>query len=197
MSDGLQRAFNATRATRGLPPLDLAGLERARRPRRAPESPNGSKVVRVSKTRLNEPGAAAIVRPSETTPPGQRLVILVTVPVKIVSLANLREHWGKRAARAKVHRAAALLALTAAANRNSIDRPSPPLVVRITRVAPRALDSDNAVGGAKNVRDGVADWLRLDDGDHRIRWEYAQRKGDYAATVEIFETANGGQSGIV
>jgi hypothetical protein len=35
---------------------------------------------------------------------------------------------------------------------------------------------------------GVADWLGIDDGDKRLTWRYAQRRGkpkEYAAEVKI------------
>lgn len=64
--------------------------------------------------------------------------------------------------------------------------PKPPIVITITRVAPGALDSDNLASSAKHVRDGVADWLGLNDNDKRLRWEYSQRKeGRKCYGVEI------------
>ena len=68
------------------------------------------------------------------------------------------------------------------------------LVVTLTRIAPRALDDDNLRGALKACRDGVADWLAIDDRDPRVRWEYAQRKGkpgQYAVAVEVTETPDG------
>ena len=38
----------------------------------------------------------------------------------------------------------------------------------------RLLDSDNNVGSIKGVRDAVAKWIGLDDGDPRWIWEYGQ-----------------------
>ena len=55
--------------------------------------------------------------------------------------------------------------------------PGLPLEVELVRVAPRSLDSDNLTSSLKAVRDGVADWLGVDDGDERVRWTYGQRKG--------------------
>ena len=48
--------------------------------------------------------------------------------------------------------------------------------VLMTRIAPRALDSDNLVSSMKAVRDGIADALGHDDRDARIAWECAQRR---------------------
>jgi hypothetical protein len=62
------------------------------------------------------------------------------------------------------------------------------IVVSLTRVAPRALDSDNLVASLKATRAGVADALHLDDRDSRVEWRYAQRKGrprEYGVSIAI------------
>ena len=38
----------------------------------------------------------------------------------------------------------------------------------------RLLDDDNNSGAMKPLRDAVAKWIHMDDGDPRWRWEYAQ-----------------------
>ena len=61
-----------------------------------------------------------------------------------------------------------------------------PLTVVLTRVAPRRLDGDNLQSGFKAGRDGVADWLGVDDGNGLIDWQYAQRAaGPKVYKVEI------------
>ena len=110
-------------------------------------------------------------------------MIAITIPLRIQSSLNLREHWRVRANRNSSHRSAAWFALKAAGRWTEF-----PCVVTLTRVAPRELDGDNLQGGFKSVRDGVADWLGLDDNDKRIEWRYAQAKGEareYAARVKI------------
>jgi len=111
--------------------------------------------------------------------------VKVTVPVHIVSVANQREHWAKRARRTKGQRGLTRLVLQS----KSPKPPAPPLTVKLTRVAPRSLDCDNNVSALKAVRDGVADYLGVDDGDDRITWEYAQAKASaprtYLLTIEI------------
>jgi hypothetical protein len=70
----------------------------------------------------------------------------------------------------------------------TVQRPDPAgLVVTITRVAPRQLDSDNAVGSAKAVRDEIALWLGVNDGPTGpVTWRVEQRKGAPGAyAVEI------------
>lgn len=106
-------------------------------------------------------------------------VICIPLPLKIVSVANLREHWRTRAGRAKLHRA------TTAALLRSHKPPLLPITVVLTRVAARQLDSDNLSSAFKAVRDGVADWLKVNDNDPRVTWEYTQRKGAGTAMAEI------------
>ena len=109
----------------------------------------------------------------------------VLLPIRTWSEANQRVHWAKRARRAHRQREAArILVRTALA-------PGPvaeAIIVTLTRIAPRKLDSDNLAGALKAVRDGVADALGMDDGDPCIEWRYAQGKGkpsEYAVLVEI------------
>ena len=110
-------------------------------------------------------------------------VICIVIPLKLVSVANLREHWAKRASRAKQHR------LLAWANLRGHSAPRVGKVaVTLTRIAPRPLDSDNLSSSFKATRDGVADWLGVDDGSDLVTWNYAQRKGkpkEYAAEIVV------------
>ena len=112
------------------------------------------------------------------------LLVCVLLPVRIQSETNLRGHWMKKARRVKKHRSVACTMMKNA----SKSPPKPPCVITLTRIAPRTLDDDNLSGGFKAVRDGVADWLRIDDGDKRLTWKYDQRKGrpkEYAAEVVV------------
>lgn len=107
----------------------------------------------------------------------------ITVPIRIESTPNLREHWAARAKRAREQKTATWYALKAAKAPHAL-----PCTVVLTRVAPRTLDSDNLAAGFKACRDGVALWLQADDADPRILWKYAQRKGEawtYACEVDI------------
>jgi hypothetical protein len=112
--------------------------------------------------------------------------ISVTIPIKIESSLNLREHWRVRATRNSSHRSAAFFTLKATGIPVG-DRPEV-CTVTLTRIAPRELDGDNLQGGFKSTRDGVADWLGMDDNDRRITWQYAQEKGapkQYACRIEV------------
>ena len=112
----------------------------------------------------------------------------ITIPLpglRLVSLANQREHWRTRAKRAKQQRQAADLLVRVALGGTFILFP---VAVVITRIAPRALDDDNLAGACKSVRDGVADALGIDDRDPRVKWAVAQRRGgprEYGAEVTL------------
>jgi hypothetical protein len=112
-------------------------------------------------------------------------VITVYLPIRTVSVLNLREHWSKRAKRAAEHRALTRMALAGPLRA----RPCVlPVRVTLTRVAPRELDSDNAQGACKSVRDGCADALGVDDRTPLVEWVYRQRKGrprEYGVEISI------------
>jgi hypothetical protein len=114
------------------------------------------------------------------------IAIEVTLPIRAVSEANVREHWAAKAARVKRQRRDVYLGLY------NLRGMKPPIVHRVvvvlTRVAPRMLDGDNNVRSLKAVVDEVAAFLGLDDRDDRIQWLYAQAKGkpnQYAVKVRV------------
>lgn len=111
----------------------------------------------------------------------------VTLPLRLVTLENQREHWAKKAKRAKSQRWAARISLGFGMADRTEGRLSG-AVVTLTRVAPRRLDNGNYQGCFKHVQDGVADWFGLDDGDPRIEWRYEQERGkpkEYAVRIRI------------
>lgn len=105
----------------------------------------------------------------------------ISVPIKLQSTANLREHWAAKHRRtAPQQKAAALL------SKSLVRQLRPALTVTLTRVSPRELDDDNLRGALKAVRDGVASALRLDDRCPLVAWAYAQRRGaPHENAVEI------------
>lgn len=116
-----------------------------------------------------------------------------TIPLRLESVANLREHWRRKAKRAREHRM--LANAEASSIIRAIRRDYPmfdlPCVVTLTRIAPRKLDSDNMASACKNVRDGIADAFWCADNDPRITWRYAQERGapkEYALRIEIEQT---------
>lgn len=58
-----------------------------------------------------------------------------------------------------------------------------PLVVTFVCVRRKRLDDDNLAGGCKALRDAVARWLGIDDGDVRVEWRYQQAVGSPVGTL--------------
>ncbi|RKH05092.1 hypothetical protein [Corallococcus carmarthensis] len=101
------------------------------------------------------------------------------VPVETVNTSNRREHHMQRHKRAKGQRAATHL-LWPGWSGPAL------LVVRLTRMSLRALDSgDNLPIAMKSIRDEVARQLRLDDASPLVRWVYAQAQGAPSVLVEL------------
>lgn len=103
--------------------------------------------------------------------------LVTTVPgVKIVSEANLRQHWSARAKRAKLqkhHTATAVQLFGRDCHRAVIAAPR--VNVKLVRLGGRRIDSDNLIGGFKAVRDQIATWCGRDDRHDEIyTWIYAQ-----------------------
>ncbi len=91
-------------------------------------------------------------------------VLTVTVSGLKLQTLNLREHHHARARRVRDERLMVFLALREVApDLRAALRSAPAVAVRFTRIGGRALDSDNAVGAAKGVRDEVAKWLGKSD----------------------------------
>jgi hypothetical protein len=118
--------------------------------------------------------------------------IEITLPIKLVSELNLREHWSKKSKRHENLRKIVTLAFLGRRRHITL-----PCQVTLTRVAPNALDFDNLVGAFKSMRDYVADQIipglamGRADGDPRITWQYTQEKGlpkQYACKITIEST---------
>lgn len=100
----------------------------------------------------------------------------ITIPMPLPSAANLREHHMVRARRVKAQRTWVAAYLRG-------PPPALPVVVTLTRIAPRALDGDNLQGAFKGVRDQVAAWLGHKDNHPGITWDYAQARGESGETA--------------
>ena len=118
-------------------------------------------------------------------------LLTYVLPLRIVSEANLREHFRAKSRRVKRHRRTAWVhTLRAFGDSTAIAAALMfPVVVTMTRVAPRTLDDDNLASAFKATRDGIADALcDGDDRDPRVTWRVAQERGAakvYAVRVEI------------
>lgn len=105
--------------------------------------------------------------------------IHVVIPGEAPSTPNLREHWAVKAKRTKAQRAAV-------ARKMPKWTAGPLLIVRLTRVAFRSLDTDNLAAALKGHRDAVAACLRVDDASPLVRWEYHQAKGEPSVVVNAW-----------
>jgi hypothetical protein len=121
------------------------------------------------------------------------LFFMATLPIKTISEANSSEHWTKKRKRHKSQNLQICLLFI------EINKSVPlPCLIRLTRLAPRFLDSDNLPVSMKYVRDAIAKEilggkLGQKDSDPRIKWEYAQEKGktkEYAVRIEIYSLSH-------
>lgn len=115
----------------------------------------------------------------------------VVIPLRTRSTLNQREHWATRARRNKRERNVVAMVLASALERDVIWAPLGQRV-SLKRIAPRKLDDDNLRGALKAVRDEVAAFLGVDDGDARVEWLYDQAKGgprQYAVAISFEEAS--------
>lgn len=108
----------------------------------------------------------------------------ISLPLKTVSEMNCRG-WRKRAERTKLQRS-----IVRAYMHGIIRKPMMfPLSITLRRFSPgwKPLDDDNLRCSMKAVRDGVADALKIDDGDKtKASWEYDQaRDSMYRIEIDI------------
>ena len=113
---------------------------------------------------------------------GLQLVAVDLPGMRLVSEANARGHWSKKARRTKTHRLqlrAHLLALACPAGER--------WVVTITRRGPKLIDDDNATRAAKALRDELALWLGTGDAPSApVTWCVLQEKAPaYSVRVEV------------
>lgn len=113
------------------------------------------------------------------------------IPIRIVSSANLKEHWAKKYKRERSQRDTIRIYLTPI-----LDKISLPVKITLTRIGPRKLDDDNLSYSLKSHRDHICCLLRpglapgRGDGDDLIKFDYKQNKGEpkeYALQI-TFET---------
>lgn len=113
----------------------------------------------------------------------------LTLPLRVVSVMNAREHWAERARRAKSHRHTTSLVLSARLPGKRALRErlasNGRVQVELVRIGPRKLDGDNLQAALKAVRDGVADVLKVDDGSELVSWVYGQRSGKFGVEIRI------------
>jgi len=109
--------------------------------------------------------------------------ITLFVPVKLVSELNMHEHWRVRWRRRTQQSGAVIHALTFFEGRRQA---SVPLHIILTREGGNKLDSDNLASCFKAVRDGIARYYGVDDGDEtKLTFAYKQRSGGRCRGCEI------------
>lgn len=101
-------------------------------------------------------------------------MIEFTIPIRIISEANISEHWADRSSRRKHQNIAIKYML------NKYEKPTLPCTITLIRIGPKRLDCDNNVAAFKSIRDFIADWVNPGkakgqaDNDPRIIWQYSQ-----------------------
>ncbi len=131
-------------------------------------------------------GMAKLLVPNERPaclPMARHITLIVDLPIVVKSEANIRN-----GARAKMARTKQSRETVAAAMPKGL-KFGYPVFVTLTRLGSKRLDSDNLATAFKAVRDGIADWLGVDDGDEsKVRWIYNQ-KPSYTAGIRIQVTS--------
>ncbi len=109
--------------------------------------------------------------------------IALVVPIRIEPERNLRQLPVQVRKRAREQKRVVTLALDAffGPRVRALLGSAQTIEVRITRrfrAPSRMYDDDNFVAGCKALRDAIAKWLGVDDGDARLRWHYGQLVAD-------------------
>lgn len=92
------------------------------------------------------------------------------LPVRLVSVANIREHWSVRHRRAAAHRLAALVVP------KCLPLPCAVTIERLYCGRGQQMDDDNLASAGKALRDGIAQRLGVDDADPSVTWAYSQAR---------------------
>lgn len=125
--------------------------------------------------------ARAVLGPPVPPPPG------IPMPVHVVTEGNMHEHWRSRYTRRKAQQLRTTAFLEAWRHSGN-PWPAPPLTITLTCLGPRRLDAhDNLPMSFKAVVDAIAKWLRIDDGDERLTWQYAQEHSKQHSIRVLFE----------
>lgn len=103
----------------------------------------------------------------------------ITIPMRLESEANRRDHWARKAARVKRQREIVGMMV------NRMDRPPLPVKITLTRIGWRLMDSDNLVGSAKAVRDSIAAVYGVNDASDLYEWIYGQECGEYGVRIKL------------
>jgi hypothetical protein len=112
------------------------------------------------------------------------------ISLKLLSEANLREHWTAKHKRHQLYKKK-LLPI-----KRDLQNVKLPCTITLVRIAARQLDDDNLRMAFKKIRDILADYMITElapgraDGDPRLDWHYSQEKGEvkeFAIRIDIEE----------
>lgn len=108
-----------------------------------------------------------------------------TIPIKLVSSANLSEHWAKKRKREMIQKASVKYFLAPSFKKshtiNSIE---------LIRLGPKNLDYDNLVYAFKHIRDCISDLIHPNlapgQADKDLHFTYSQQTShDYSIIINI------------
>lgn len=131
--------------------------------------------------------AGGTVRGCGTVGENRPRVQQILIPTKVVSEANQREHWAVKLKRKKDQQESTWWAIFDAGFHRGSFASAESIRVTFNRIGGRRMDSDNFAGAFKHIRDAVARWLDIDDGDERIEWVYEQNAGKGAGVFMTIE----------
>jgi hypothetical protein len=116
------------------------------------------------------------------------LIYQTTIPIKLISEANNRDHWTKKSKRSQVIKMIVRADLMKFKSHWRF-----PLSVVLTRIG-RKLDEDNLAYAFKAIRDEIADYILPGmakgraDSDPRITWHYQQETAKLSGfRIDIYE----------
>lgn len=122
--------------------------------------------------------SAAVIRA------GKVLRLELLLPIHVISEANTRQHWSKRAERAAEQQAKVWEEWRKLVGSITL---IPPCVIKLTRIGVNKLDDDNLSNAFKATRDSISRILGIDDGSELLKFEYDQTWGhkEYGVKVEF------------
>ena len=109
--------------------------------------------------------------------------MVIEMPLRTYSAANLREHWSVRARRVRAERRTTFWTLKAAGF-----KPHLPARITLCRISSGMLDDDNLRSAFKAIRDEIALAYKIPDNDPRLIWDYAQqscKRGTYSVRITL------------
>lgn len=111
----------------------------------------------------------------------QRAKTGIFLGVQTVSEMNMRDDHYSRHSRKKLQQGSFYIAVLA------IPRPTEPIRVRMIRLGPRRMDDDNLASSFKHLRDAVAKWVGVDDGEAFYEWVCEQEKHPFYGVRIVIE----------